>query len=343
MEEKNFWESLSAEELIEQMYARTDSDGTLYMESFFHTDTDVEEKSLRCKLHWGVDGCEKVLNEYRRLHKLLCVLAAAWDTLDDTEEENKNKLPDELLSVWRTYLRDFETDGFDEQQMHDISERLDTIEFVRSLAKDLAAGKPMNKDDIDYLRDYMNETVTDEELKTYDGYRDAIYADCERRVGSKPYAYREIIHAKRLCKLISLNAPKIILDNEGRTLAMAMVLNRYCTEAEPVDNAVRVYFDRLERMSDELDDDAFRPQKMNSRKSLAPLFVYLILKEHSDAGHHLRQQEILQYLREYPYEIELERKALSRIIHNLADSQLQICTDAKDGSWYVCDAAGAET
>ena len=66
MEEKSFWESLSAEELIEQMYARTDSDGTLYMESFFHTDTDVEEKSLRCKLHWGVDGCEKVLNEYRR-------------------------------------------------------------------------------------------------------------------------------------------------------------------------------------------------------------------------------------------------------------------------------------
>ena len=338
MEDKSFWESLSAEELIEQMYARTDSDGTLYMQSFFYTDTDVEEKSLRCKLHWGVDGYEKVMNDYCTLRGQLEQLAAVLDRLGDTEEENKHILSPELLKVWRTYLRPFETDGFDEQQMHDISERLDTVELTRQLAKEFADGKPMRTDDIDYLRDYMSETVTGEELKVYDAYRDAIYADCKRRIGDKPYAFREIIHAKRLCMLINLNAPKIITDNESCTLAMAMVLHRYCREAESVDNAVRVYFDRLERLSEDFDDDAFRPQKMNSRKSLAPLFVYLILKEHSDAEHHLKQQEILSHLRKYPYEIELERKALSRIIHNLADSQLKICTDAKEGSWYVCDA-----
>lgn len=240
--------------------------------------------------------------------------------------------------MWCTYLRGFETEGFDEAQMIDLSDRLDTVEYTRRLAREFADGKPMSKEEADYLRDYMGESVSGEELRHYDAYWDAIYADCKHRIGEKPYAFREIIHAKRLCKLMSLNAPKILLDNESRTLAMAMVLHRYCIEAEPVDNAVRVYFDRLERISEDFDDDAFRPQKMNSRKSLAPLFVYLILKEHSDAEHHLKQQEILSHLRKYPYEIELERKALSRIVHNLADSQLKICTDAKEGSWYVCDA-----
>lgn len=338
MEDKSFWESLSAEELIEQMYAHTDGDGTLYMQSFFYTRGDAEENSLRCKLHWGVDGCEKVMNDYFTLRGQLEQLAAVLDRLGDTEEENRRILSTELLNVWCTYLRPFETAGFDEAQMHELSDRLDTVEYTRRLAREFADGKPMSKEEADYLRDYMGERVSGEELRHYDAYWDAIYADCKRRIGEKPYAFREIIHAKRLCKLMSLNAPKILLDNESRTLAMAMVLHRYCIEAEPVDNAVRVYFDRLERLSDDFDDDAFRPQRMNSRKSLAPLFVYLILKEHSDAEHHLKQQEILSHLRKYPYEIELERKALSRIVHNLADSQLKICTDAKEGSWYVCDA-----
>ena len=43
MEDKSFWESLSAEELIEQMYAHTDADGTLYMQSFFYTRDSAEE------------------------------------------------------------------------------------------------------------------------------------------------------------------------------------------------------------------------------------------------------------------------------------------------------------
>ena len=338
MEDKSFWESLSAEELIEQMFAHTDADGTLYMQSFFYTRDDAEENSLRCKLHWGVDGCEKVMNDYCTLRGQLEQLAAVYDRLGETEEENKRILSPELLNVWCTYLRGFETEGFDEAQMHELSDRLDTVEYTRQLARQFADGKPMSKEETDYLRDYMGQSVSSEELRHYDAYWDAIYADCKRRIGEKPYAFREIIHAKRLCKLMSLNAPKILLDNESRTLAMAMVLHRYCIEAEPVDNTVRVYFDRLERLSDDFDDDAFRPQRMNSRKSLAPLFVYLILKEHSDAEHHLKQQEILTHLCKYPYEIELERKALSRIIHNLADSQLKICTDAKEGSWYVCDA-----
>ncbi len=47
----------------------------------------------------------------------------------------------------------------------------------------------------------------------------------------------------------------------------------------------------------------------------------------------MRQNEILKYLENMPYEITIERKALSRTIHNLADSQLGVYTDAKTGTW----------
>ena len=43
----------------------------------------------------------------------------------------------------------------------------------------------------------------------------------------------------------------------------------------------------------------------------------------------MKQQEILNALADRPYEIVLERKALGRILHNLANSNLGIRTDAK--------------
>lgn len=83
------------------------------------------------------------------------------------------------------------------------------------------------------------------------------------------------------------------------------------------------------------EDDLYRIKKTNSRKSLAPLFVYLILKDRSSPDKPLRQQDILDILREKrDYEICLERKALSRIIHNLEESQLGIYSHPRKGVWY---------
>lgn len=66
---------------------------------------------------------------------------------------------------------------------------------------------------------------------------------------------------------------------------------------------------------------------------MAPLFVYSILKEKSNSKKHLRQQEILSELTKYPYEIFIERKALSRIIHNLVDSSQYAVFQDKTGVW----------
>ena len=86
-------------------------------------------------------------------------------------------------------------------------------------------------------------------------------------------------------------------------------------------------------MTDEEIDEYYRPQKSNNRKSLAPLYVYIILKARSSPDHHLTQQQIMDHL-EKLYEITLERKAVSRIIHTLAGEGLGIINTTKDGVWY---------
>ncbi len=83
------------------------------------------------------------------------------------------------------------------------------------------------------------------------------------------------------------------------------------------------------------EDDLYRPKKTNKRKSLAPLFVYKILTERSRPDMPMRQQEILDILwMDRDFEIHLERKALSRIIHNLEDCHLGIRSHPRKGVWY---------
>ena len=81
-------------------------------------------------------------------------------------------------------------------------------------------------------------------------------------------------------------------------------------------------------------DELYSYKKVNKRKSLAPLFIYLILIEESSEEKHLSQDEIADRLRRMPYEIELERKAIGRIIHNLVDSGLGIYSVRGYGTWH---------
>ncbi len=90
----------------------------------------------------------------------------------------------------------------------------------------------------------------------------------------------------------------------------------------------------FENMTDEEIDEYYRPKKINSRRSLAPLFVYLILKEKSSPEKHLSHREIADLLSNYPYEITIERKSLGRIIHNLEDSGLGIFSLRGMGTWW---------
>ena len=88
-----------------------------------------------------------------------------------------------------------------------------------------------------------------------------------------------------------------------------------------------------EELQEEKLDAAFRPNKQNTRKSLLPLFLYLILERFSSEERPLSQQELMELLSKPPYELQVERKAVSRTLHSLADSGLGVRVTRKDGAW----------
>jgi len=94
------------------------------------------------------------------------------------------------------------------------------------------------------------------------------------------------------------------------------------------------YGEEDDGLSDEEADARHRPKKMNSRKSLTPLFIYQILTKNSTPEKHISQAEIIDLLSRYPYEIRIERKAVGRALHLLADAGLGVISTTRDGAWY---------
>ena len=74
-----------------------------------------------------------------------------------------------------------------------------------------------------YLRDFGSED------------NDAICAEAEARVGKSPAAYDVILRARRMCRLMTLEAPEIILRSEANLFAQALVIHGYCEELEIVE------------------------------------------------------------------------------------------------------------
>ncbi len=331
---------LSPDEFITLMFERTSEDGVLYIPGW-HRDghgfgwgvlgsTD-ENDSYRCKIKWGLFDYEKILKRFNKHCEMIEQIAKViiQANKNDIEPEFKG----EMLDFWNKYLKPFDDSAFDMDKINDIDDRLDTLACVRYIASKFSKGEELEENDKGFFKEYFDITVTKEEKEYFYSYNDAIIKECESRVGENICAYRVVIGSRRLCKLLELQAPQIVVRNEACTLAAAFVLHEYGVSREVVDDNVRLRIEEMENMDDDELDELFRPQKMNSRKSLAPLFVYSILKEKSNSKKHLRQQEILNELIKYPYELSIERKALSRIIHNLADSEQYAVYQDKTGVW----------
>lgn len=86
-------------------------------------------------------------------------------------------------------------------------------------------------------------------------------------------------------------------------------------------------------LTDEELDELYRPKKQNNRKHSLPLFVYLILKEYSSCDKPLSQQQIIDILSS-KYELNIERKSLSRTIHDIEDEHVGIYSLKSGGAWY---------
>ncbi len=80
--------------------------------------------------------------------------------------------------------------------------------------------------------------VADKHRETKNIDAASIDAECELIIkkDKKQFEYGVLSRAKRLCRLLALHAPEIVVRNEARQFAQAMVLNRYCTEMTVISN-----------------------------------------------------------------------------------------------------------
>lgn len=201
------WEKLSAEDLIGKMFERTGEDGVLRLPAVF-VDPQREGETLRCVMDRKTpDDCLAVQQEFRALRAALDSIAQVSEDDGCLKGAAYAALPEAQKQVFDTYLRPFASDkGFDMRRIIETGERLE-----------------------------LGDAVSPEDMEYYDRCHAARDAECRRRLGDHPFAYRAVMRAMRYHRLLTLHAPDMILQNEARALAVALTLLRRCAEADEQD------------------------------------------------------------------------------------------------------------
>lgn len=326
------------QEFIAQMFERTDEEGVLYIPAS-HTFTSIIEPwpdyDYRFVLDWNLSKYESVVKKFTKVYQTIKKIAPFEDELRHYPEKAKELLKDpELYSVWNAYVSRFDIEPFDFEKIMDISDRFEYIALTQEIAHRLSKGEKLNQYELEILEENLKTDVSEDEEKYIGEYHKLIEKQSGERIGGNFFAYETILFAQRVCRLIYLGAPEVIINNESRRFAESFVLHEYATSVKMASSTIRTQLEQIEQMSDdELDEyDEKRPQS-NSIKSMLPLLVYQILQKHSSADKHLNQQKILELLKQPPYELKVERKALSRTLHSIENMYTFSVYHDKNGWW----------
>ena len=227
--------TLTPAESIISMFEHTDDNGTLYIPEWpYDNNYDEKERFYKCTMNWNEVDLDDALWYYECDFNALKSIAEKRESI--SSDAAVDTLSADLQKVWNTYIRDFEISDIDMDLIMDISDRMETIAMINSTAEKISSGIDVSKEEMSFYNDYKDTAVSEEEEALYNIYREAIHADAERRVGKNVAAYDVVIRAKRLCRLLALGAPKIIVDNEANLFAQAMVIHTYCKEMTIIDD-----------------------------------------------------------------------------------------------------------
>lgn len=147
-------------------------------------------------LRWDLDDamrtaieCDRLLAQIRRIGEVL-------DDLKPTRQENEGLLPEDLLEIWDIYVRPLE---------------------VGSMSASRASGIQVKKD--------MNKPITMDEWAYLQRFRHAELLSALKRLPHGGIVPSELIRrGHRYARLVSLDAPAIILGNEAKLFARAYAL-----------------------------------------------------------------------------------------------------------------------
>ena len=231
--------SLTPVGCINAMFSHTDGEGRLRIPVWPNDTDDINEETtawLDCVMTWDAGGRNNLIAAYEELFAALKTIADVSDRLGETREENEGILSGKLLDVWDTYIRPFDLGDIDYDTVMDIEERMESAKLAADLAGLFEDVASENGEDI-FWSGEEESGVTAEEEALYDQYVAAAHADAERRLDKALAAYDVIIRAKRVCKLMALNAPDIILNSEAKLLAQALAVNACAVSMEYVSDA----------------------------------------------------------------------------------------------------------
>lgn len=323
---------------IELMYENTNQKGVLYIPGWSYM--NEPEYSLRCKINWNQNDLENVIFEFKDLQRKIEKIAKIYEKAEDGDFEYFKRLlnDEDLYPIWKTYFQPFEYKKTSQKAIDDIVDKIETVKTVKNLEHKMWSEEQIESYERNLYEEYKDLKVTKEESDIYSDYCHAFYDYCEEKVGTGIGAVDLVLRARRLCKLLEIDAPKMIVDKEACMLAVAYVIHKYAYTMEKVDDSARTSNEKLNFLTEEEEeeyiDSLCRPKKRNNRKQMLSLFVYRILKTYSTSNKHMSQQEIIDVLKEMPYELSIERKALSRVLHGLEDEMVGVHTDPREGSWY---------
>ena len=181
------------------LFATTGRDGALRMLKNFGTDEEQDDEFDIFKMSWNRDDLNMLLSEFQELYAGLSEIAKVYDKLDNNPELVRDALDNPVLfDIWQLYLQ--------RPQWYGEEDRI----LDAALKKEAQA-----------------EELSAEEERLLEKYRSEELRESVKNLGGNCFAYDVHIHALRLCELMSIGAPKIIIEHEARCLIGCMALKDY--------------------------------------------------------------------------------------------------------------------
>lgn len=190
---------LATIDYVTSLFAATDRDGALRMPKNFGTDEEQDDEFDIFKMSWSRDELNLLLSEFQELYAGLSEIAKVYDKLDNNPELVRDALDNPVLfDIWQLYLQ--------RPQWYGEEERI----LDAALKKEAQA-----------------EELSAEEERLLEKYHSEELLESVKNLGGNCFAYDVHIHALRLCELMSIGAPKIIIEHEARCLIGCMALKDY--------------------------------------------------------------------------------------------------------------------
>jgi hypothetical protein len=148
----------------------------------------------------GVADTDEAISKYETLVHTLKAIGDVHEKIENGAKA-EDVLTPEQLEVWNTYIRDFD-------------ERFDAGEYDLNTIYDMrSCGAELN----------------DEEQEVLERHHEWFEEQCLKRLPKKGYSPILLVNrAQRYEYCIRHNAPKTVIDEEGRCLAEEMILYNYC-------------------------------------------------------------------------------------------------------------------